>query len=536
MNRGGPPPQQQQARGPQPGAMGKVPAQPTPAGAKKPPPLLLSQIPNISGQVLNLSSIRDQSKRELGEALDILPGGNKALVMDPKIIGLLNLVVDPQFLQSHGAERNYELKNGRLDTNCKNIIYIIRPKIKYMQMIKEHIIQHDIEKQSKRYAIIYIPRRTILCDRVLEEEGVAGNEFFNIKNNAVYLDEDLVNPPQGSGAPGQPAAPPPAAPGAAGAGGKKLPFPLHSNDKVFAEIRDTNFSVLGGILHKKAKDIDEYYKRFQSSQSPAAIRDFVKKLAQYQQEHNSLRIHTNVTEKILDITKSPGFMRRIECEQNMLAHINNEAVERYLEECINKKDPMYKILRLLVIYSLTNGGFKPKQLEFYRREIVQSYGAEAIMTLNNFEKLGLLCRAKESKPTYPLIKQDLNLIIEDLDETNQTDIAYVYSGYAPLSVRLVQAATKPGGWRSIEQALRLLPGPTFEEVQPLPQGAQSNAKSDRKPITLVYFIGGVTFAEISALRFLGRQEQANRDFVIITTKLINGDSFVDGIVEKFGEE
>eukprot|EP01133_Synstelium_polycarpum_P004080 gene4080-4752_t len=572
-------PQQQQQR----------PAQPPPATGKKPAAITLSQIPNISSKVLNLTSIREQSKRELGEALDILKGG-KALVMDPKVIGLLNLIVDPQFL-----------------------------------------IQHLDERQKKNYAIIYIPRKNILTERVLEEEGVAGNieatyelpldivpfdedvlslelpssykellldgdrtslyyvamslmklqsmfgtipivkgkgqcsrlvmdmitrmrkeqgeenmvppeidslilidrdvdlftplctqltyeglidEFFNIKNN-----EDLVNPPTGAAA-GAPPNP----------NQRKVPFPLHSNDKVFSEIRDVNFVVLGSILNKKAKDIDEYYKRFQSSQSPAAIRDFVKKLAVYQQEHNSLRIHTNVTEKILDITKSPKFQKRLECEQNMLAGVNGEAVERYLEECIHKKDPWFKILRLLSLYSLTQNGLKPKQLEFFKREIVQSYGCEHLLTLLNFERLGLI-KKQEAKPTFPIIRKELNLIIEEINESNPTDIAYVYSGYAPLSVRLVQQAIRPGGWRAAEEVLRLLPGPTFEEVQPLPQGATSNVKSDRKPITLVYFIGGVTFAEISALRFLSRQDQANRDFVVITTKLIYGDSLIEGLVE-----
>lgn len=58
----------------------------------------------------------------------------------------------------------------------------------------------------------------------------------------------------------------------------------------------------------------------------------------------------------------------------------------------------------------------------------------------------------------------MHLIVEDLNENKPTDIAYVYSGYAPLSIRIIQTAFKPG-WKAKEETLRLLPGPVVEESQ-----------------------------------------------------------------------
>lgn len=52
---------------------------------------------------------------------------------------------------------------------------------------------------------------------------------------------------------------------------------------------------------------------------------------------------------------------------------------------------------------------------------------------------------------------------------NPNDISYVFSGYAPLSVRLAQILHRPG-WRSITEVLSLLPGPTVDEAQPIPVG------------------------------------------------------------------
>ncbi len=44
-------------------------------------------------------------------------------------------------------------------------------------------------------------------------------------------------------------------------GGKKVKIVLNSNDKLYSEIRDLNFTVIGPMLNKKAKFIDEYYKK-----------------------------------------------------------------------------------------------------------------------------------------------------------------------------------------------------------------------------------------------------------------------------------
>lgn len=58
---------------------------------------------------------------------------------------------------------------------------------------------------------------------------------------------------------------------------------------------------------------------------------------------------------------------------------------------------------------------------------------------------------------------------------NPNDIAYVYSGYAPMSVRLAQYLARPG-WRSITEVLNLIPGPKVEEVQQIPIGLRKRSE------------------------------------------------------------
>ena len=117
----------------------------------------------------------------------------------------------------------------------------------------------------------------------------------------------------------------------------------------------------------------------------------------------------------------------------------------------------------------------------------------------------------------------------DLDEQDPTDVAYVFSGYAPLSVRLVQCAVGRGGsitgWKGIEDVLKALPGATFDDVQAFDDShharselrfliasqthpdfrAADTSTQGQLPTTVVCYLGGITYAEIAALRFLNRQ-------------------------------
>ena len=128
------------------------------------------------------------------------------------------------------------------------------------------------------------------------------------------------------------------------------------------------------------------------------------------------------------------------------------------------------------------------------------------------------------------------------------DLAYVYAGYAPLSVRLLHAMlTAPP---SLDEMTRLLPGPYFShlasasELPPAPSGGaasgggasgargegEGDASESRPPVTLVFFVGGCTFAEIAALRWLGRNGTPRREYLIATTHICNGDTLMESLI------
>jgi len=52
---------------------------------------------------------------------------------------------------------------------------------------------------------------------------------------------------------------------------------------------------------------------------------------------------------------------------------------------------------------------------------------------------------------------------------------------------------------------------------------------------MVFFVGGCTFTEISAIRFLS-QKSEEYDFLVGTTKLINGNTILESVYERFGKD
>jgi vacuolar protein sorting-associated protein 33A len=103
------------------------------------------------------------------------------------------------------------------------------------------------------------------------------------------------------------------------------------------------------------------------------------------------------------------------------------------------------------------------------------------------------------------LRKTLKLVVQDGSESNPTDMSYVHSIYAPLTARLVQHLIyKSGGWKAIQDVLSSLPGPTIMEEY------LSDVQTDSSKTVLVFFVGGCTMAEVSALRFLAQQEDCKK--------------------------
>ncbi|ORE22574.1 Sec1-like protein [Rhizopus microsporus] len=616
---------------------------------------------HLGNTPLNLAKLRELSRKELPEILD----------------------------KNHGVEKIYHLESDTLETDCPGLIYICRPKLKYMRYIASHI-KHFSKSSKIDCWLFFVPERTMICERVLEEEGVKGDitigsyamdwipyeddlismeldpstwkeiyldgdqtaiyyaarsimrlqsiyglfprimgkgdaarqladmllrmrkehavtdqvstkapsllntvsnhidqfiiidrnvdlvtplctqltyeglidETMGIKHCVVELDPSLITLAASKG---------PSTPTTSTTPMKKKKYVLNSSDKLFGQLRDQNFAVVGGILNKVAKRINENYEERHNAKTMAQIRDFVGRLGELQQEHQSLRVHTGIAEEIIANTVTDDFNKVLEVQQNVVAGVDGNKEPEYIEEMINRQKPLVQVLRLLCLMSLAQGGLKQKLFDHFEKEIVQTYGYEHIETLHRLEKLGLWMKRTNNKSTFGQCRRLLKLIVDDVDEFHPNDISYVYSGYAPLSIRLVQSAMQKSpnfttgtsttslfsymgtstanfvkettsGWRGAEDILRLLPGQSFDLKQTVEYGPETNAAMARAKrhglqhgkTTIIFFLGGCTHTEVSAIRFLAQHDEG-RDYLVATTQMINGSTFLTPIIQHRNE-
>lgn len=165
--------------------------------------------------------------------------------------------------------------------------------------------------------------------------------------------------------------------------------------------------------------------------------------------------------------------------------------------------------------------------------------------LNSLEKAGLLRRREtlwmDSASSFSTLRKAMILINDEVDTVNPSDVSYVSSGYAPLTVRLVQLAIQ--GWAGKEDTLRELPGRLVDIEQKFPpedlatalKGIRPNqslgaiTKEGKRPTLMVVFVGGVTYMELAALRFLSKRPTFPYHIICVTTKITNGSKLLESL-------
>ncbi|TFK26798.1 ATP binding protein [Coprinopsis marcescibilis] len=447
--------------------------------------------------------------------------------------------------------------------------------------LSQSAVEPVLSSSANIDSLIILDRRVDLITPLLTQltyEGLV-DELIGIRNSHVELPVSLVNPPAPNTASGSAAASTSNAPIVNVKKDAKKKYHLAtSTDPLYAELRDLNFSSVGRKLNAVARRLDEDYKTNLQAKSVAQLRDFVGKLGGLQTEHQSLRLHTGLSELILPLTRTDVFNKSLEIQQNLLASYETSAQIIAIEELISQGADMQIVIRLLCLASITIGGIKTKALESLKRDILQAYGYENLPLLLSLASPSLsmlapipLPPSAPQTPKYPFssLRKSLRLLIDDNPEALEeveNDISFVYSGWAPISVRLVQCIAQKGGvlsnpaerekgageqskasiskvqahpivgWKGFEDIVSSIPGETVQTVQRQfdETGSGNPPMSANLPLreqtstTVVFFLGGCTYTEIAAIRWVSRQNKGRR-FLIATTGIINGASLVESM-------
>ncbi|KAJ3258474.1 Vacuolar protein sorting-associated protein 33A [Boothiomyces macroporosus] len=245
-------------------------------------------------------------------------------------------------------------------------------------------------------------------------------------------------------------------------------------------------------------------------------------------------------ERVLQFAGEPPVQRQWDWERELCARNMDNSFFEFLEDVVLANEAFTTPLKIACIYSIVNNGFKQKQFDQFRRDFCHAYGPKHLLTFQNLEKLGLLkVHSSSAKNSFSQISKSLKLINDYTSKLENNDVSYVYAGFAPISIRLIQIASNTFNgsdsqnlgvtWKNAEDTLSLLPGKTFEKSI-IPNAAKEfRSKKRNGPIyTLIVFIGGCTLSEISAIRKLGQND--NRKYIVLTTSVVNGSRMLKSLV------
>ncbi|CAL1291244.1 unnamed protein product [Larinioides sclopetarius] len=312
---------------------------------------------------------------------------------------------------------------------------------------------------------------------------------------------------------------------------------LNSSDVVYNEIRNNYFASVFSLLRDKAKELQA--KSETSSMSIGDIKKFVtQEMKNIRQQHTSLSLH------ILD-------------GQNLRECLT------YTEDVVNKQDTYSSALRLMCLLSISQDGLLSADYESLATQFRQSYGCKYVSTLFKLQKLGLLMEQapllppstiRSSKITevatnkatkiaekvatavafpkyssFRAISKKFNLIPSEeqsIDLKNPTDMSYVFGGtYVPLVGRITEQIVVHGTLKNLEENMKLLPGSTLINYKADKEtGYVIPTKDIASKTVFVYVLGGITFAEVAALRLLGQLHGCK--ILIGTTSFISGKSLL----------
>ncbi|XP_041649034.1 vacuolar protein sorting-associated protein 33B [Cheilinus undulatus] len=376
---------------------------------------------------------------------------------------------------------------------------------------------------------------TPLCSQVVYEGLV--DDIFRIKCGCVEFGADVTS------------------------SDKSVKVMLNSQDRVFNEIRNEHFSNVFGFLSQKARNLQTAYDK-RRGMDIKQMKTFVsEELKGLKQEHRLLSLHIGASESIMKKKTKQDFQELLKTEHSLLEGFEIRECISFIEEHINRQVSMIESLRLLCLLSITENGLLPKDYRSLKAQYLQSYGVDHLLTFANLRQLGLLVEQQPGetltvmeskvgklvndktagkltdafsslakKSNFRALSRRLNLVPksdEEYDLRVPRDMAYIFSGaYVPLSCKLIEQVLERDGWTGLDEVTRLLNGHEFAVTGGV--GADSRTKSDAQRIILVMFLGGCTFSEISALRFLGREK--GYKFIVVTTAITNSSRLIEALL------
>jgi vacuolar protein sorting-associated protein 33A len=81
-----------------------------------------------------------------------------------------------------------------IEPEVGNLIYLIRPSLQNVQWIATQLKSHQQKRLAIEHTIYFVPRRSLLCDKYLEEEGIYGDVTLGeFHLDIIPFDDDIIS-------------------------------------------------------------------------------------------------------------------------------------------------------------------------------------------------------------------------------------------------------------------------------------------------------------------------------------------------------
>ena len=302
---------------------------------------------------------------------------------------------------------------------------------------------------------------------------------------------------------------------------------LGTEDKLYYMIKNYNFDKIRNFLPRRLIYQQEQLKQGAKNKSFESLGKDLEMIKEIKLERAALSNHINLADYMSKKLTTPRAKRRLQLEQTLLNADKNcvDFIHEFYETEMARKGEPYDLLKLFCLENLIFGGVKNKIYDIFKNDFLLTYDENLFFLLKNLEELKILRKGGSSK-FYHSIYEKLNLLNFNVNVLHPDDTSFVFSGYSPISIRLLERALNPG-WGLIQK--EILKNFPCEFIFPEDEKPVTEPQTDNNVILLV-FIGGITYSEIAAIRYLNKSKKYSKyKFLIITTNVISGNTFFDGI-------
>ena len=368
----------------------------------------------------------------------------------------------------------------------------------------EENIKNDSNKNDEILACVLLDRSVDFITPFATQFNYEGiiDDIFNIELNSIEVDSTIIDNPEK----------------------KNKTIYLDERDPFYYMIKDYNFNKIRIFLPNRLKSHSNILETGKNIKDVKKLSNNLTLVKQITNERTSLTNHIDIAQYISKIITNPSYKRRLQLEQIMLsAEFENEELYEFYDNEIGKKSDFYSILKMIIIHCQIKGGLKEKIFNKLKLEISLIYGFQSIILWNNLEKIKII-KKKDGNDYYKTINKKLELIKHNVNVYEPNDPSYVFSGYCPISIKLIESIFKKG-WIGIKESLNKIPGESF---YPDDESSIINPKYNSN-IVLLVFIGGISYSEIACIRYLNKEFPKMR-FIILTTCVINAKRIFDTLL------